>query len=145
LNKKLRALLEEERRLSAEIHAQRIADFAEERARRGREAGDPLAGAKALVAAWRALRMLTENGYPLLLPLLHEVRFGLDEMARLFRCELVRRLLLDKIEEPQATECMRELSAQIDSGEWEDWREEWKEVEDQVCTKLAADRVAAVT
>ena len=48
---KLRKLLEEERRLSAQIHAQRISDFAKARARQGREQGDPLAGTKALVAA----------------------------------------------------------------------------------------------
>jgi hypothetical protein len=131
--------------VSAQIHAERIADFAEARARWGREQGDPLAGVKALVAARRALRLLTQNGYPLLAPLLWEVQFGLDEIARMFRRELVRRLLLDTIDEAQAAECLRELSAQIDAGEWEDWRQDWNEVEDQVCAKLAAQTAAPVT
>ena len=144
--KALRAILEEDRRLSAQIHAQRIADFAKARARWGREQGDPLAGTKALIAARRALRMLTEDGYyPLLVPLMYEVHIRVDAIARLFRRELVRRLLLDTIEEPLATECMQVMSAQIDGGQWPDWRQDWDEVEDQVCAKLAAEKAAPVT
>jgi hypothetical protein len=138
--KKLRELLEQDRQKSAEVHAARITDIAEARARLGRQQGDPLAGVKALVAARNDLRMLTQN--PLLVPLLHEVQFGLDEIARLFRRELIRRLLLEKIEEQNAAECLRTLSAQVDSGEWENWRQDWMEVEDQVCEKLAAERTA---
>jgi hypothetical protein len=135
---KLRALLEEERRISARIHALRIANATEERARRGREQGDPLASAKALAAARRALHSLVYSGYPLLHPLLNEVQVGVDEIRRLFRHEIISRLLTDTIDETLANECMRELSAQIDAGQWPNWKEEWDAVEDQVCAKLAA-------
>jgi hypothetical protein len=172
--KALRALLEEERRISARIHAQRravqieiskeersemgaltkitrtldgnparefmdqIIQFLAEEKERSRIDPDPLIGAKALIAAKRTLIILARNGYPKLLPLLYEVQLGVDAIAKLFRRELVRRLLLDTIPEPKAAEGMQVLSGLIDAGQWPDWRQDWDEVEDQVCAKLAA-------
>ena len=135
---KLRKLLEMERRLSAQIHALRIANMTEARVRQGREQGDPLAGVKALAAARRALHMCVESGSLLLSPLLYDVQLGCDELGRLLRNELIRRLLVDEIDEALASKCMGVLSAQIEAGQWPDWREDWDEVENKVCAKLAA-------
>jgi hypothetical protein len=129
---KLRKLLEEERRLSAQIHARRIFDFAKARARQGREQGDPLAGTRALVAAQRALYMLATQGYPLLRPLLFEVQFAVAEIRRLLLSELVRRLMLDEVPEPQATEACAMLQGLAEEGFWPTCQDDVEDVEAQL-------------
>lgn len=106
-----------------------IVDFVAAERERGRTDPDPLISARALIAAQRTLIILTRNGYPKLLPLLHDVQIGVDKIGHMFRQELVRRILLNLIPEPKASEVLQELSGMVEAGQWPDWRQDWDEVE----------------
>jgi len=82
---------------------------------------NPLDMVKDFLSAERTFTALIECGYPHR-PLLREVSRGLDETARLFRFELVRRLLLGSIPDELAKECLKLLTDHIERGLWPEWR-----------------------
>lgn len=72
---------------------------------------------RAIFAAHKTLMILVENGYPQLQPALAEMLIGVEEIARMFRRELCRRLLTDdQIDEARAAAAVAELAR------WPDWQ-----------------------
>ena len=55
---------------------------------------------------------------------------GMDEIVRLCRREIARRLLRGRIEAAEQNECHQLLSLLIRTGQWPNWREEIREIED---------------
>ena len=72
--------------------------------------------------------ILVTYGYPhqSYLAILDE---GLDEIVRLCRRDLVRRLLMGRIEIPEESECLQFFNSQIETGQWPNWLEEIHEIE----------------
>jgi hypothetical protein len=103
--------------------ADQINDYLrDERDRARSDRSDPLIAARAIFAAHKTLLILVEHGFPQLKPALAEMLIGVDAIARLFRKELCRRLLLDQIDEAKAAAAVAEL------GRWPDWKTHLDEV-----------------
>ena len=94
-----------------------IVQFVEDERNRGRTDPDPLIMVRAIFAAHKTLMILVENGYLQLQPVLQEMLIGVEEIARMFRRELCRRLLTDdQIDEARAAAAVAELAR------WPDWQ-----------------------
>ena len=98
--------------------------LAEEKQRARSNPGDLLITARAIVAAARTLDVLVRVGFPRLQPALHLMQSGVEDLRRLYCREIVRRLLLDLIPEPQAAECVRLMQALVDTGSWPTYKED---------------------
>ena len=96
---------------------------------RSRSDPDPVIPARAIAGARRALGVFAEYGFPQLRPHAQLMREGCETIRRLACKELVRRLLLDQVNETQAGEALRLLQSLVDSGQWESYKEDVDEVE----------------
>jgi hypothetical protein len=120
LGKKLRRRLDSED--PAKEYLDQIVAWFEDERERGRTDPDPLISARAIFAVHRTLDVLARNGFPQFSPLVYDMHLGIVAIAEIFRTELVRRLLLDLIPEPKASEAVAELSR------WPDWNTHLDEV-----------------
>jgi len=96
---------------------------------------DPVVAAKALITARDTFSLLARNGYPSFAPLLFDMQNTADDIARIFRKELVRRLLTQEISDKKAGACLRELSGIIER-EWVRWEQTLAEVEAELAAKV---------
>lgn len=101
---------------------------------------NPVNMVKDWISAEKTFKALTfEMGYPHG-PMLRMVSSTLDEIGRLIRAELIKKLLIGPDDEV-AKQALIALSAQIERGLWKNWSAEWQEVEDQVCADISSGRL----
>jgi hypothetical protein len=100
----------------------------------------PLDMVKDWISAERTFKVLIECGYPHR-PLMRLTSSALDEFGRLFRAELIKRLLIGKLSEEEAKRGLMALSAQIERGIWKNWSAEWQEVENRICDDISSGRL----
>lgn len=101
---------------------------------------NPVNMVKDWISAEKTFKALTfEMGYPHG-PMLRMVSSTLDEIGRLIRAELIKKLLIGPDDEV-AKQALIALSAQIERGLWKNWSAEWQEVEDRVCADISSGRL----
>jgi hypothetical protein len=86
---------------------------------------NPLARATALCAMRRALENLVGSGYTEFLPLLSNLRIGLDRIVQAARRELVRSLLSPMTSDEEAGQIIQCLVELIEAGAWPNWKQEF--------------------
>jgi hypothetical protein len=87
---------------------------------------------KACFQARNFFAILVTYGYPYQQPV--ECLDGaLNLFAGLFRREIVRRFLSNRIDGADEGECLLFLSSQIEAGQWPNWLEEIREIEAALC------------
>ena len=101
---------------------------------------NPVDMVKDWISAEKTFKALTfEMGYPHG-SMLRMVSSTLDQIGRLVRAELIKRLLIGPDDEA-AKQALIALSAHIDRGIWKNWRTEWLEVENCVCADISNGRL----